>query len=169
MMPNMAGYPTSNNTEFNTTLDKVKIVEAEIVGSLDGFSPALFSYGNTTLTDCEIYGTKSSSGASVFDVVASNGVFTAYDSKIGSIFMDEETTMVDIRGDSKVDYIESVGNADERYIFIRAGSHVKDIVAEENTNIVIEKGAQVDAIVYNGVTYTVEEWLAAYPNTEYKS
>ena len=152
MMPNMAGYPTSNNTVFNTTLDKVKIEDAEIVGSLDGFSPALFSYGNTTLTDCEISGTKSSSGASVFDVVASNGVFTAYDSEIGSIFMDEETTIVDIRGDSKVDYIESVGNADERYILIRAGSVVEDIVADENTNIVIETGAVVKRI--NGVEVT---------------
>ena len=146
MMSTMAGYPDSNGTVFNTTLDEVKIVDTEIVGSLNGFSPALFSYGNTTLKDCEILGTKSSSGANVFDVVASNGVFTAYDSKIGTIYMEEETTMVDIRGDSKVDYIESVGNADERYILVRAGSHVKDIVADENTNIVIETGAVVERI-----------------------
>ena len=66
--------------------------------------------------------------------------------------MDEETTMVDIRGDSKVDYIESVGNADDRYILIRAGSVVEDIVADENTNIVIETGAVVKRI--NGVEVT---------------
>ena len=40
-------------------------------------------------------------------------------------------------------------------------------------NLNIEKGAQVGTIIYHSLTgiktYTVEEWLAAYPDTEFKS
>lgn len=146
MMSNMAGYYDPNGTKFNTTLNNIKIVDAKIVSGLDGLSPALFSYGDTTLNNCEIKGTTSNSGNEVFDIVIAEGKVTATDSEIGSVYMSEDKSVLVVSPGTEIDYINCEGD-EEMWVFIKLGSKVNKIDAYgKNTHIIYEKGADIGDI-----------------------
>ena len=143
MMSVMAGYWDPNGTVFNTTLNNVNIINTEIVGAASGYSPAVFSYGNTTLNKCNIYGTTSNSGYEVFDVLALNGKLAVNGGKIGTIRIANAGTSLVVDGNAEIDYIKCAGNK-EMTVTIKAGSVVEKIDAlGDNTKIVIEAGATV--------------------------
>lgn len=124
-------------------------------------------YGNATLNDCVMTGTTNMiDGAMPVDLGCVNGTTTVINrGEYGTIYC-WSNAVVTLDG-AEVDtlYIAPIrGN-----ITIKAGTHIGTINVDYGTKstyataanlakIVIEDGAIVDTIVYNGTSYTVAEW-----------
>ena len=171
----MAGnYVDSNSNWFNTELNNVNIVNAEVVSFSSGVSPALAVYGTATLNNCNIYGTTLSDLDTdprwpAYDVVPVNySDLTINNSKIGSIYMWNQAK-VTVAAGSTVENIIVRGNMNTtKYgLTVEAGATVgaidlSNITNKAKVNITIEEGANVGAIVANGTSYdSVAAWQAA--------
>lgn len=128
---------------------------------------AAFShYGNAVMTDCVMTGTTSARGThKPYDAGFVNGTKTVINGgKYGKIFIANQAH-VTITG-AEVDTIDCTAIAIRNLgsLTVGAGAKIGTInVMPSGTfkpNLIIEDGAEIDQIIYKGVTYTVEEWLA---------
>ncbi len=126
-------------------------------------------YGNATLNDCVMTGTTAMiDGAMAVDAGFVNGTTTTVNGgKYGTIYCwSHANVTID---DAEIDtiYVSPIkGN-----VTIKAGTVIDNLIVDYGTSasnvtkarlekLVIEDGAEVGAIVYNGTTYTVAEWNA---------
>lgn len=124
-------------------------------------------YGNATLNDCVMTGTTAMiDGAMAVDAGFVNGTTTTVNGgKYGTIYCwSHANVTID---DAEIDtiYVSPIkGN-----VTIKAGTVIDNLIVDYGTSasnvtkarlekLVIEDGAEVGAIVYNGTTYTVAEW-----------
>ena len=161
---------------FNTTLNNVNIINAEVFAYAAGIAPALAIYGNATLNNCHIYGTTLSELDTqhkwpVYDVGIPNSIngssVTINGGKYGSIYVWEQP-IVTING-AEVETI--VARSDmyfkDKCVTIKAGTKVGSIdlsaiIKRDKISFKIEDGAIVGKIVDKGHEYaTLEEWQSA--------
>lgn len=155
--------------DFNTTFNNVNIVDAELIYFSDrAFTSALTAYGTLTMNNCQVTGSVISAASSkdvpVYDMVAVNQTdVTINKSVIGSLRLDNQAWVTIY--DSEIDVIDSyaITTGGLGKLVIGAGAKIGEInlydTGKYPATITIEDGAEVGAIVYNGNTYTLTEWL----------
>ncbi len=129
-------------------------------------SAAFAHYGNATLNDCVITGTKTvDASATAYDAGFVNKTNTIINGgEFGSMYVWGQAHVT--INDAKVGTIDSGAITTRNYgmLTIGAGAEVDTInivCADKYTPaLTIETGAKVGKIVYKGVTYTQAEWLA---------
>ena len=128
-------------------------------------SPAFCHYGTATLTDCVMTGvTTQKTGYTPYDAGFVNGTKTFIEGgRYGSVYLSHQAH-VTITG-AVIDSIDSCAITTNNLgkLTLRAGTVVGTIRLTPGgytPSIVIEEGAVVGSIIYNNVTYTLEEWLA---------
>lgn len=171
-------YIGSTYTNFNTEFNNVTVKDLEIFSFSQGIAPAVIVYGNATLNNCNIYGTKLSEldtgGDTVYDLAIVNYTKTyVNDSKIGTVYtwthayLELNNSTVDTIVSSSITSRNArvvvangstVGTIKANYprkiaITVEAGSTVDTIdltsVTDlESCSIVIEDGATVNNIIY---------------------
>lgn len=171
----MAGnYRNATYNNYNTTFNKVNIVNTQVVSFSAGISPALTVYGTMTMNNCNVYGTTLSPLDTdpmwpVYDMALVNySDTTINDSKIGSIYVWNQAKLTVADG-TEVDSIVILGNMNTtKYgVTIKAGATVgvidlSGITDKAKVNFTIEDGATVGKVVANGVEYaTLADWLNA--------
>ena len=153
----------------NYTIDNLTIsdLRATLAVNNCGFNiAAAFShYGTATMTDCVMRGTISDvAGFKPYDAAFVNGTKTnIVGGTYGVIFLANQAHVTIT--DAEVDTIDScaITTRDLGKLTIGAGAKVGTINLTPGTYppaLVIEDGATVDTITYNGVTYTQAEWMA---------
>lgn len=160
---NMLGNYVSGNaaaqSNFNTVLNNVNIVNTNVVSLSAGISPAVCVYGNAELNNCNIYGTKLSGFDTdpqwpVYDLAAVNYTDTKINGgKIGSIYTWNHAK-VEING-AQVDSIFTASTyTKEGGIVVGSGSTVGTIKANysQKVSITIKDGAVVDTLDLTGIT-----------------
>ena len=160
-------YQNATYKNYNTELNKVNVIDTEVVSFSAGVSPAVFVYGTAVLNNCNIYGTTLSELDTdpmwpVYDVAAVNySTTTLNNSKVGSFIFWNQAALI-VNNGSVVDNLVLLGNMNNNnannYIHINAGSEVKvidlsNITDNKRVKITIEPGAKVGKIVANGVEY----------------
>lgn len=173
-------YGTSEKGNYTIN----KLVVENIVGTLiipkNGVMVvgAFTHYGYAVLTDCIMTGTTTQKEGKPYDAVLVNkSKTTIIGGKYGSILVDNNASVI-IDGGAEIDIIDdnaikpnssSMGNLTIKKDVKIGTINLNDFSAKylAYKAFKIEAGAQVGAIVYNGQTYTVEEWLVAYPSTLY--
>lgn len=167
-------YVNSSSNWYNTELNNVNVINAEVVSFSANTAPAVCVYGTATLNSCNIYGTTLSPLDTdpmwpVYDLAAVNYTdVTINQSKIGSLHMWNQAK-VTIGNGTTVESIIIRGNmnATKYGLTIRDGAIVgcidlSAITDKTRINITIESGATVSKIVANGVEYTsLDEWKNA--------
>jgi predicted ribosomally synthesized peptide with SipW-like signal peptide len=124
-------------------------------------------YGNAILNDCVMTGTTALiEGAMAVDAGFVNGTTTVVNGGEYGVVYCWSQAEVTLNG-AEVDtlYVAPIKGT----VTIGAGTHVATLNIDYGTSaanadrlakIVIEEGAIIDAVVFEGVTYTLEEWLA---------
>ena len=167
-------YQGSTYNNYNTVFNNVDVINTEVVSFSNNVSPAVCIYGTATLNNCNVYGTTLSPLDTdpmwpVYDVAAVNYTdVTIKNSTIGSIIMWNQAK-VTVADGTVVDSINILGNMNTtKYgLTVKAGATVNTIdlsnINDPNgVNITIEDGANVGAIVDNGVEYaSIDAWKAA--------
>ena len=167
-------YQGSTYNNYNTVFNNVDVINTEVVSFSNNVSPAVCIYGTATLNNCNVYGTTLSPLDTdpmwpVYDVAAVNYTdVTIKNSTIGSIIMWNQAK-VTVADGTVVDSIKILGNMNTtKYgLTVKAGATVNTIdlsnINDPNgVNITIEDGANVGAIVDNGVEYaSIDAWKAA--------
>lgn len=135
-------------------------------------APAFSHYGTATLKDCVMTGsTTEKVGYKPYDAAFVNGTKTFIQGgKYGYIYMSHQAH-VTLEEGADVDSIDcysiiSGGKALGK-LTVKAGAKVGTIYVLPGgykPSVVIEEGAEVGEIIYNGVSYTAEEWIATYQN-----
>lgn len=168
-------YRSSVYTNFNLEANNIKILDMTVMNGVmnckDKMSIAVYAYGNTVLNDCVMMGTKSEAeGYEVYDVGFVNRSNCAVNGgKYGAMYIWSQAH-VTITG-AEVDRIlcSTITVRNLGMLTIAEGTHVGTLELNASNNksykpgITIEEGAIVDEIIYRGVSYTQDEWLAANP------
>lgn len=132
----------------------------------NNIAAAFSHYGNAVMKDCVMTGTTTEkTGYKPYDIGLLNGTKTTIDGgKYGTMYIANQAH-VTIRN-AQVDSIDctaiSVNNLGKLTIGAGAKIGVINLVpaGTYNTSLVIEEGAEVGEIIYKGVSYTMEEWMA---------
>lgn len=149
----------------------VKDLESTLSNGDKGFYLAcgFCHYGSAVLNDCVMTGTTNMiDGAMPVDLGCVNGTTTVINrGEYGTIYCWSQA-VVTING-AEVDtlYVSPINGS----VTVKAGTIIDKLVVDYGTSasyatkarlqkLVIEDGAIVDAIVYNGTTYTVADWNA---------
>lgn len=168
-------YRTSTYSKFNLEANNIKILDMTVLNGVvncgDKMSIAVYAYGNTVLNDCVMMGTSSEAkGYEVYDVgFVNRSVGTVNGGKYGSMYIwsQAHVTISNAEVDRIVCSTITVRNLG--MLTIASGTHVGTLELNASNSrsykpgITIEEGAIVDEIIYRGVSYTQEEWLAANP------
>ena len=152
-------YVNSSYNNFNTELNKVNVIGLNVVSFSGGIAPAVTVYGNATLNNTNIYGTKLSlldtvEQWPVYDLAVVNDTTTTINnSKIGSIFT-WARTVVNVNNST----IDSIYTKSVKGINVNSGSTVNTIKVLTDVNgysstakITIKAGAQVDTIDFTDI------------------
>lgn len=150
----------AQQANFNTKLENVNIVGLNVVSLSDNpnLSPAVFVYGNATLDNVKIYGTKLSKLDTfprhpIYDLALFNYSNTVINnSKIGSIFTWHHAKLT--LNNTTVDTIlTQTTHTKGGEIVVGNGSKVGTIVAnyDKKINIIVKAGATVDTIDLSNV------------------
>jgi len=164
-------YQDANYNKYNTELNNVDVIDAEVVSFSAGISPAVCVYGTAVLNNCNIYGTTLSSLDTdpmwpVYDLAAVNYTdVTLKNTKVGSVYIWNQAKLT-VDAGSEVDTIIVRGNMNTtKYgLTVKAGASVgaidlSAITNKAKINITIEDGATVGKIVANGVEYaSIADW-----------
>ena len=169
-------YQNATYNNYNTELNNVNVIGAEVVSFSAGISPAVCVYGTAAINNCNIYGTKLSKLDTdpmwpVYDVAVTNySDTTINNSKIGSLYMWNQAK-VTVNAGTEIDEIIILGNMNNNninnWLNINAGATVNAIDLTKITDvnrvkINIKNGATIGAFVDNGVEYaTLDAWKAA--------
>ena len=160
-------YGVSTKGDYIITSLTVKDLVATLAVNNGGnnIAAAFSHYGNATMTDCVMTGTSTEKeGFKPYDAAFVNGTTTnIVGGKYGVIYLAHQAH-VTITG-AEIETIDSCAITAKNLgkLTIGAGAKIGTInltPGSYNPSIVIEEGAEVGAIVYNGVTYTVAEWNA---------
>ena len=171
MVQAIKGHYTINNLVIENLVGTLIIPKNKmmVVG-------AFTHYGYAVLTNCTMTGATTQKDGKLYDAVFVNGSTTQIvGGKYSSILVDNQAGVV-IEGGAEIDIIDDAAiKAGKGNLTIKKDVKIGTITLYELSAkyltykvFKIEAGAQVGAIVYNGQTYTVEQWLAAYPTTEHK-
>ncbi len=132
----------------------------------NNIAAAFSHYGNATMTDCVMTGTTTvKEGFKAYDAAFVNGTKTQIiGGKYGSVYLAHQAH-VTISGDAEIDTIDSCAITTRNLgkLTISAGAKIGTInliPGSYTPALVIEDGAEVGAINYNGVTYSIAEWNA---------
>ena len=159
------------NGSGNYTVNNLTVVGLETtLAVVDGgrkVSAAFAQYGTATLNNCKLTDTIcGAEGFTAYDIGCVNGTTTTIlNSEVGSIYLWAQAK-VTIGAGTEVDTITSAAITYKNLgkLTIAAGAKVGTIelvpLGSYTPALVIEEGAEVGAIIYNGVTYTLAEWLA---------
>lgn len=160
-------YQSATYNNYNTVLNNVDVINAKVVSFSSNVSPAVCIYGNATLNNCNVYGTKLSALDTdpmwpVYDVAAVNySTTTVNGGKIGSFLFWNQAALI-VNDNAMIENLVILGNMnnnnDKNYIKINAGATVNvidlsNITDKNRVKITIENGATVGKIVANGVEY----------------
>lgn len=155
-------YVNSSYNNFNTELNKVNVIGLNVVSFSGGIAPAVTVYGNATLNNTNIYGTKLSALDTdpmwpVYDLATVNYTITNINnSKIGSIYTWNHA-LVNINEGSVVDTVLTASTPTKGGgIVVNNGAEVKLVdVNEKDTYaykvaITIKAGATVETLDLTG-------------------
>ncbi len=128
-------------------------------------------YGNAILNNCVMTGTKAMiDGAMAVDAGFVNGTTTVVNGgKYGVVYCWSQAVVTLDGADVDILYVAPINGT----VTIAAGTHVGTLNVDYGTSasnatrlakLVIEDGAVIDAIVFEGNTYTVAEWNAYVAN-----
>ena len=160
-------YATS--TGGNYTIDKLVVenLKATLAVNNGGnnIAAAFSHYGNATMTDCVMTGTTTvREGFKAYDAAFVNGTKTEIiGGKYGNVYLAHQAN-VTIGGGVVIDTIDSYAiNVNNGKLVVTKDAKVGTIYLYDysstyKANVIIDADAQVDNIVYNGNTYTVEQW-----------
>ena len=149
---------------------KIENLESTLANGDKGFvlGCGFAHYGNAVLNDCVMTGTTAKDGVMPVDLGCVNSTTTTINGgEYGTVYCWSHA-VVTVNG-AEIDTLQAAPI--KGTVTIKAGSHVGTInvvygnlstyaTAANLAKIVVEDGATVDAIVYNGTTYTVAEWNA---------
>lgn len=183
------GLSTGTFTVSNLVIENL-VATLHINNGGNNIAPTFSHYSKTNcyLIDCTMTGvTTEKNGYKPYDAALINGTKTVIErGKYGSIYVANQA-YVTIRGaevdsidscaivyktttkgrltvesGSKVGTITMNSGAYEPSITIRSGAQVGKLIFNDETTkyIVIEEGAIIDRLIYQGVSYTLEEWRA---------
>ena len=157
------------STKGDYTIDKLNV--KDLVATLavnnggNNIAAAFSHYGNATMTNCVMTGTTTKKdGFKAYDAAFVNGTKTTIDNcTFGKVYLAHQAHVTITN--TVIDVIDSCAIATRNLgkLTIGAGAKIGTINLIPGSyapNLVIEEGAEVGAIVYNGKTYTVAEWLA---------
>lgn len=130
-------------------------------------SPAFSHYGHAVMTDCVMTGTTNlKDGYKPYDAAFVNTTTTTiYGGQYGKVYLANQAH-VTIDGGAVIDVIDSYaityGNLGKLTICADAkvGTINLDAPGNYKPALVIEDGAEVGKIVYEGIEYTAAEWMA---------
>ena len=156
-------YKNSTYNNYNTILNNVDIIGVKVVSFSGNIAPAVAVYGNATINNSNIYGTKrseleTSPNWPIYDLAVVNYTSTEVNnSKIGSVFTWAKAYME--FNNSDVDTIitscRSVSDFTKGKLVIGNGTTVdKIIVNNKNARITIKSGAVVETLDYNNLDDT---------------
>lgn len=138
-------------------------------GSFPGnpIAPAFTPYGYTVMTDCVMTGTTAlHDGYKPYDAAfVNNTQTTIYGGQYGTIYLSAHA-MVTVEEGAVIGEIDSCAHtkSSNGKLIISAGAKVGTInlipLDSLKPDLVIEEGAEVGKIVYDGTEYTVAEWMA---------
>lgn len=146
-------YVSSNYVNYNTVLNNVNVIDLEIATHVDpsiGVSPAVMVYGNATLNNTNIYGTRESlkniyDGA-IYDMAVVNySKAILNNSRVDKVYMWYQGH-IEVNAGSTIDTLYLI-------------HHDKGI--KETNFIVVNEGGKINNVVTRTGTYTYEEWLAS--------
>lgn len=172
MLGNYVSGNSSVQSNFNTELNNVKVVNTKVVSFSANISPAVTIYGSANLNDCNIYGTTLSSLDTdpmwpVYDLAVCNYSETVLNGgKYGSIYSWEHAKIT-IESGTSVESITLKLHNTKGQITVKAGANVGYIDLSNATNvdkvnITIEDDATVGKFVDNGKEYsTLDDWKMA--------
>ena len=138
-----------------------------ITEDINPIAPAFTPYGYTVMTDCVMTGTTSlHDGYKPYDAAFVNKTETTiYGGQYGIIYLSAQA-MVTVEDGAVIDVIDSCAITATKYgkLIINAGAKVGTINltprGSYKPSLVINEGAEVGKIVYDGTEYTVAEWMA---------
>ena len=165
-------YRSANSVNYNLEANNLHVLDLHVANSVlngsDRVSIAVYAYGKTTLNDCVMIGTTSSAeGYGVYDLGFVNGsTGTVNGGRYGSVYIwsQAHVTFTDAEIDRIVSSAITIRNLG--MLTIAEGTHVGTIdltvagFTRYQPALTIEEGAVVDQIIYQGVSYTQDEWLA---------
>lgn len=163
-------YRTATYNKFNTVVDNVSVIGLNVTNGVkngtDKVSIGVCSYGTLTLNNCTMVGTTSTAaGYGVYDLGFTNGTkATVNGGQFGSVYLWSQAHVAFY--DAEIEKITSAAITTRNLgmLTVGAGTHVGVIdltvggYSQYKPAITIEEGAVVDQIIYNGVTYTQEQW-----------
>ena len=161
----------NESTFGNYTIDKLVIEDLGstlwIIEHVNPIAPAFTHYGYAVMTDCVMTGTTSlHEGYKAYDVACVNQTRTTiYGGQYGSIYLSAQA-MVTVGDGAVIEVIDSCTITATSYgkLIISAGAKVDTInltpAGSYKPALVIEDGAEVGKIVYDGTEYTAAEWMA---------
>ena len=149
---------------------KIENLESTLANGDKGFvlGCGFAHYGNAVLNDCVMTGTTAKDGVMPVDLGCVNSTTTTINGgEYGTVYCWSHA-IVTVNG-AEIDTLQAAPI--KGTVTIKAGSHVETIkvdygnlstyaTAANLAKIVVEDGATVGAIVYNGTTYTVADWNA---------
>ena len=159
------------STKGNYTINKLVIEDLiatlSITNGGNNIAAAFSHYGNATMTDCVMTGTTTlKDGYKPYDAAFVNGTKTnIVGGKYGNVYLANQAH-VTVGNGAVIDTIDSYAITTKNLgkLVIGAGAKVGTInlydTGKYKATLTIENGAEVGAIVYNGVTYTQAEWMA---------
>lgn len=164
-------YRTSSYCNFNNEVNNINVLGLNVCNAIyngtDKLSIAVYTYGNTVLNNCVMKGTTSTAeGFEVYDLGSVNRSVTDINGgEYGSIYVWSQAHVT--INDAEVDKIVSAAITTRNLgmLTIGNGTHVGTIDltvggwTQYKPALTIEEGAVVDNIIYNGVTYTQDEWM----------
>ncbi len=170
----LGNYVDGNSNWFNTELNNVNVIDAEVVSFSANVAPAVCVYGTATLNNCNIHGTTLSPLDTdpmwpVYDLVAVNySKTTLNECIIGTCYIWNQAELI-VGDKTELEKLIVRGNMNTtKYgVTIKAGAKVgaidlSAITNKTKINFTIEDGATVGKIVANGAKYaSIAEWQAA--------
>ena len=168
-------YRTSSYCEFNLEANNFNVLNLNVLNGVrngsDLMSIATYAYGTTVLNDCVMMGTTSSAeGYQVYDLgFVNRSTGTINGGRYGAIYIWSQAHVTIT--DAEVDRIvcSAITTRNLGMLTIAEGTHVGTLelttagYQQYKPALTIEEGAVVDEIIYRGVRYTQEEWLASNP------
>ncbi len=147
----LGNYVKGNSTQqsnFNTELNNVNVINTKVFSFSAGIAPAVATYGKVTLNNTNIYGTTLSELDTtkwpVYDLAITNySNVEMTNSKVGSIVIWEHGK-VTVKAGSTVDKVVMYYTKNESGLI--------------KGDIIVEDGATVKEVVVGDKTYTYEEW-----------
>ncbi len=145
-------YIDSKSDWFNTELNNVNVINLEVAPHLfAGIAPAVAVYGNATLNNTNIYGTRRSLleqlNHPIYDLALTNHSNTTLNnSTIGTIYMWNKEAKLTVNAGSTVDTLYLIHT---------------DKGINNPDHIVVNEGGKINNVVTRTGTYTYEEWLAS--------